>query len=169
MPKLRLAATATKAEKGLKREADDAAESPTKKMKTLVRSQAPSEYHLCEICTDSDQVDGIEAERIAWVKEKAKMQTELDINKAQREALTRDKAALQSENKTLSDKIQNLEKLASDQDLYYSCWNETCIELKSLKTVLAKQKKASEQLEMALINYRKIQDMVKNTQTTTED
>lgn len=38
MPTSCLAATATKAEKGLKREADNEAESPTKKMKTLVHS-----------------------------------------------------------------------------------------------------------------------------------
>jgi hypothetical protein len=70
------------------------------------------------------------------VKKKAKMQTELDVNEAQREALTKDKAALQSENKTLSDKIQNLEKMVSDGDLYLDWWREEHLKLKSLKIAL---------------------------------
>jgi uncharacterized protein involved in exopolysaccharide biosynthesis len=72
------------------------------------------------------------------VKEKAKMQTELYVNETQREALTKDKAALQSENKTLSDKIQNLEELLSDRDLYLDQWDKNYLKLTSLKTALAK-------------------------------
>jgi uncharacterized protein involved in exopolysaccharide biosynthesis len=66
------------------------------------------------------------------------MQTELDVNEAQREALTKDKAALQSENKTLSDKIKNLEELVSDRDLYLDRWDKNYLKLTSLKTALAK-------------------------------
>jgi hypothetical protein len=103
------------------------------------------------------------------MKEKAKIQMELDVNEAQRESLTKDKAALQIERKTLSDKIQIQEKLASDRVNYISRWWMARRDLRSLKIVLAEKTKENEQLEIALINYRKIQDIVKKTEISTED
>jgi hypothetical protein len=103
------------------------------------------------------------------MKEKAKIQMELDVNEAQRESLTKDKAALQIERKTLSDKIQIQEKLASDRVNYFSRWWMARRDLRSLKIVLAEKTKENEQLEIALINYRKIQDIVKKTEISTED
>jgi len=104
------------------------------------------------------------------MKEKAKIQMELDVNEAQRESLTKDKAALQIERKTLLNKIQIQEKLASDRVDYLSRgWMVACQELRSLKIVLAEKTKENEQLDIALINYRKIQDIVKKTEITTED
>jgi hypothetical protein len=104
------------------------------------------------------------------MKGKAKIQMELDVNEAQRESLTKDKAALQIERKTLSDKIQIQEKLASDRvDYYCRGWMVARRKLQLLKIVLAEKTKENEQLEIALINYRKIQDIVKKTEITTED
>jgi hypothetical protein len=103
------------------------------------------------------------------MKEKAKIQMELDVNEVQRESLTKDKTALQIERKTLSDKIQIQEELASGRvDYFYRRWMVAHLELRSLKIVLAEKTEENEQLEIALINYRKIQDIVKKMKITTE-
>ncbi|KAF2800765.1 hypothetical protein K505DRAFT_331486 [Melanomma pulvis-pyrius CBS 109.77] len=144
----------------IKRMIDGVAESSTKKIRNLV--------------------DDIEAEQDAWAKEKSDMQKKMDslqpiLDKI--DALEKEKAALQAEKMVAIDKFQQLETenavlqkelddLRKSKNDLCKWWYENSLEVNRLEGSLESKIKENENLKKKLSSYHKIEEIVKNVQTT---